>query len=47
MQEQPDPRFIPTLNRLYKRKNGCGFLGLGDCYECIRPQMRETLEQLR
>jgi len=47
MQEQPDPHFIPTLNRLYKRKNGCGFLGLGDCYECIRPQMREALEQLR
>jgi eukaryotic-like serine/threonine-protein kinase len=47
MQEQPDPRFFPTLNRLYKRRNGCGFLGLGDCYECIRPQMRETLEQLR
>ena len=41
------PAGIPTLNRLYKRKNGCGFLGLGDCYECIRPQMREALEQLR
>jgi serine/threonine protein kinase len=47
MQEQADPRFIPTLNRLYKRKNGCGFLGLADCYDCIRPQLREALEQLR
>jgi hypothetical protein len=30
-----DQRSVPLLSRLNERR-GCGFLGLGDCYSCLR-----------
>jgi hypothetical protein len=33
--EHADMRALPSLNKLLAR-NGCGFLGFGDCYPCLR-----------
>lgn len=44
---QPDARYIQPLERLNKRRNGCGFLGLSDCYACIRTELRRALDELR
>ena len=30
-----DMRLVPSLKRFEDRR-GCGFLGLGDCYSCLR-----------
>ncbi|HXK16281.1 MAG TPA: hypothetical protein VNG33_00655, partial [Polyangiaceae bacterium] len=35
LQESGDARVSPTLKRLAERR-GCGFLGLGDCFSCLR-----------
>jgi serine/threonine-protein kinase len=42
-----DPRYLPTLRR-YDRtsRNGCGFLGLSDCYDCIRGDVRDALDAI-
>jgi serine/threonine-protein kinase len=35
LQESADARSLPTLTRLNERR-GCGFLGLRDCFACLR-----------
>ena len=35
VQKQADSRALHTLSHL-KSHRGCGFLGLGDCYSCLR-----------
>jgi serine/threonine-protein kinase len=42
-----DPHYLPTLRR-YDRSphNGCGFLSLSDCYDCIRGDVREALDAI-
>jgi hypothetical protein len=35
VEQSGDARVVPQLNRLTDRK-GCGFLGLGDCFGCLR-----------
>jgi hypothetical protein len=35
IREHGDLRVVPTLTRLADRR-GCGFLGLRDCFECLR-----------
>jgi hypothetical protein len=42
-----DPHYLPTLRR-YDRSphNGCGFLGLSDCYDCVRGDVREALDAI-
>jgi serine/threonine-protein kinase len=35
IQESGDARVLPTLNRMSDRR-GCGFLGLRDCFGCLR-----------
>ncbi|HVP28426.1 MAG TPA: hypothetical protein VMW35_04615, partial [Myxococcota bacterium] len=42
-----DPHYLPTLRR-YDRSphSGCGFLGLSDCYDCIRGDVREALDDI-
>jgi serine/threonine-protein kinase len=42
-----DPHYLPTLRR-YERSphSGCGFLGLSDCYDCIRGDVREALDDI-
>jgi hypothetical protein len=45
--ELHDPRCRPALRRLSESpRNGCGFLGLSDCYGCIRADLRTTLDHL-
>jgi tRNA A-37 threonylcarbamoyl transferase component Bud32 len=42
-----DPRALPAVQRLASApRNGCGFLGLGDCYDCIRGDLSRTLAAL-
>ena len=43
-----DARSDPYLRRLLATK-GCGFLGLGDCYSCVRgdPNLRPALDRAR
>jgi hypothetical protein len=39
-----DKRTLPSLRYLSRRpKTGCGFLGLEDCYSCIRADLREAI----
>ena len=42
-----DVHYLPTLRR-YDRSphNGCGFLSLSDCYDCIRVDVREALDDI-
>ena len=35
IQESGDARVVPALTKLQERR-GCGFLGLGDCFDCLR-----------
>ena len=45
--ELHDARCAPALRRLSESpRTGCGFLGLSDCYGCIRADLRTTLEHL-
>jgi serine/threonine protein kinase len=45
--ELKDPRALPALRRLADSgRTGCGFLGLRDCYGCIRPDLRRALDAL-
>jgi serine/threonine-protein kinase len=47
MEEQLDPRYLPTLRRLDRqRRSGCGFLDLSDCLSCIREDVREALDAI-
>lgn len=42
-----DKRTLKALRRLSRMpKTGCGFLGLEDCYSCIRSALRETIEEI-
>jgi hypothetical protein len=46
--QHADARSDPYLRRLLARK-GCGFLGLGDCYSCVRgdANLRPALDRAR
>lgn len=40
-----DPRTRPSLERLARTpERGCGFLNLADCYDCLRSELKNTLE---
>ncbi len=44
IEEAGDKRTLPALRRLSRAsKTGCGFLGLEDCYSCIRADLREAI----
>ncbi len=42
VQEHGDARALPTLSRLSERR-GCGFLGLRDCFACLRLEKGKDL----
>jgi eukaryotic-like serine/threonine-protein kinase len=42
IQENGDTRSVPTLTRLNDRR-GCGFLGLRDCFACLRTEKGKDL----
>jgi eukaryotic-like serine/threonine-protein kinase len=42
VQEHGDARALPTLSRLSERR-GCGFLGLRDCFACLRSEKGKDL----
>jgi len=42
VQEHADSRALPTLSRLSERR-GCGFLGLRDCFACLRGEKGKDL----
>jgi hypothetical protein len=45
--ELRDERCLPALRRLAEASHtGCGFLGFEDCYGCIRPDLRRSIELL-
>lgn len=42
-----DRRARPIVERYHDSPaSGCGFLGMSDCYRCIRADLRETLDEL-
>jgi hypothetical protein len=48
LRELRDPRALPAVERMDRLpRNGCGFLRLGDCWTCLRPELRRTLRSLR
>lgn len=44
--ELNDPRTRRTLLRYHHSRDGCGFLGLADCYSCIRTELQRILDNL-
>jgi eukaryotic-like serine/threonine-protein kinase len=42
IQQSGDARLVPTLTRMNDRR-GCGFLGLRDCFACLRAKKGEEL----
>jgi eukaryotic-like serine/threonine-protein kinase len=45
--ELKDARALPAVRRLADSgRTGCGFLGLRDCYGCVRPDLRRALDAL-
>ncbi|MBN1655483.1 MAG: serine/threonine protein kinase [Deltaproteobacteria bacterium] len=47
LQQAGDKRTLPSLRYLSRMpKTGCGFLGLEDCYSCIRTDLREAIESI-
>jgi len=45
--ELKDARALPSLRRLSEApRTGCGFLGLSDCYGCIRGDLRDAMTRL-
>ena len=48
IRELGDPKALPAVQRLHRApKDGCGFLSLSDCHECIRAELRKTMSALR
>jgi serine/threonine-protein kinase len=48
MKQQGDLRYLPPLQRLSRAsRSGCGFLGLSDCYSCIRGDVRDALDSIQ
>lgn len=42
-----DKRLLPSLRTLSRAsKTGCGFLGLEDCYSCIRADLRDAIHSI-
>jgi len=47
IEELRDARCLPALRRIADApKNGCGFLGLSDCYACVRGPARDAVAHL-
>jgi hypothetical protein len=47
LDELNDQRTLPAIRRIADApKTGCGFLGLSDCYACVRPAARKTAGKL-
>ena len=45
--ELGDERAKESVGRYYHSEpNGCGFLGMSDCYRCIRSDLRDTMKAL-
>jgi hypothetical protein len=45
--ELKDKRCLPALRRLADASHtGCGFLGFEDCYGCVRPDLRHSIDLL-
>jgi hypothetical protein len=42
IQQSGDARLVPTLTRMNDRR-GCGFLGLRDCFACLRAEKGKEL----
>ncbi|MEZ4256449.1 MAG: serine/threonine-protein kinase [Polyangiales bacterium] len=43
-----DERALPFVERLHEsERRGCGFLGLRDCYACIRSDLAATVKELK
>jgi len=48
IEETKDKRALPALNRIVEAsRTGCGFLGLSDCYGCVRADARDALGSLK
>jgi hypothetical protein len=47
MRAARDVRDLPPLQRLARApRSGCGFLGLGDCYTCLRGDLRSAISAI-
>ena len=45
--ELNDGRTLPSLRRISDApRTGCGFLGLSDCYGCVRGDLKDAISQL-
>jgi hypothetical protein len=48
VEEAKDKRALPALTRIVDAaRTGCGFLGLSDCYGCVRADARDALASLK
>jgi serine/threonine-protein kinase len=48
IEEAKDKRALPALSRILDApRTGCGFLGLSDCYGCVRADARDALAGLK
>ncbi len=48
VRELRDPLALPAIERLDRLpRRGCGMFNLGDCWTCLRPELRRTLRSLR
>lgn len=48
MATTPDDRYLPSVERMSRAKTtGCGFLRLGDCFGCVRSELKKTLAALK
>jgi serine/threonine-protein kinase len=47
LDELQEPRSAPALRRIAdSARTGCGFLGLSDCYACVRASARDALARI-
>ncbi len=48
LRELRDPAALPAVERLARLpRRGCGLFGRSDCWACLRPDTRRTIESLR
>jgi serine/threonine-protein kinase len=48
IRELRDPLALPAVERLDRLpRRGCGMFNMGDCWTCLRPEVRRTLRSLR